>query len=172
MGRIDDKIEMQRKRYKEERLICKHVVAEAYKAGIITRGVRVADPHALLLPGRESNWQNYVAAKSGTFKIKKALPDLEEATRLHPPINTLVKELCSGVTTKGANPKTYHKWVQTIIKEWKERGRSPAGPQLVNKTLIITEGKKGQLFLHYDDSQEKIRFVVSAELFKVRGEKS
>jgi len=163
---------MKKKGRTERRTIYRHVAAEAYKAGIITRGVRVADPHALLLPGRESNWLQYAAQKNRAFKIKRALPDLEEATRLHPPINSLVKELCSDITTKGANPKIYYKWVQSIIKEWKERGRSPAGPQLVNKTLVITEGKKGPLFLHYDGSQEKIRFVVSAELLKVKGEKS
>jgi len=148
---------------KAERLIYLHVSAEAYKAGKITLAVRRADPRALLLPGREATWLHYVAIKGGRYKIKKALPDLEEATRLHPPINALVKELYNGVNTKRANPKTYCMWVRNIMKEWKERGCSPAGPQLVNNTLLLIEGKKGQLFLHYNEPQEKIRYVISAE---------
>jgi len=107
---------------------------------------------------------HYVAIKGGVPRIRKALPDLEEATRLHPPINALVKELYNGVNTKWDNPKTYRMRVRKIMKEWKERGCSPAGPQLVNNTLLLIEGKKGQLFLHYNESQEKIRFVISAEL--------
>jgi len=161
--RLNLKDKMQSKRAKAEKLIYKHVAVEAYKAGIMTLAVRRADPYALLLPGRESKWLRYVGAKGGLFKIKKALPDLEEATRLHPPINALVKELYKDVNFKRDNPRTYHKKVQNIMKEWRERGCPPAGPQLVNNTLILIEGKKGPLFLHCNESQEKIRSVVSAE---------
>jgi len=149
---------------KAERSIYKHVLSEAYKAKKITLAVRKADPRALLLPGREGTWLRYVAAKWGCYQIKKTLPDLEEATRLHPPINTLVKELYKNVNTKRARPEIYCKWVQNVIKEWREQGCPPAGPQLINNTLLLIEGKKGQLFLHYNEPQEKIRFVISAEL--------
>jgi len=154
---------MQSNKVKAEKLIYKHVAVEAYKAGIMTLAVRRADPYALLLPGRESKWLRYVSAKSGSYKIKKALPDLEEVTRLHPPINALAKEEYKDVSFKKDNPKTYHKKVQNIMKEWREQGCPPAGPQLVNNTLILIEGKKGPLFLHCNESREKIRFVISAE---------
>jgi len=161
--RMDNKIKRRLMKAKAERLIYIHASAEAYKAGIITLAVRRADPRALLLPGREAKWLHYVGVKGGKSRIRKALPDLEEATRLHPPINTLVKEVYTDVNFKKDNPKTYHKKVQNIMKEWRERGCPPAGPQLVNNTLILIEGKKGPLFLHCNESQEKIRFVISAE---------
>jgi len=155
---------------KAERSIYLHALREAYKAKKITLAVRKADPRALLLPGRESTWSQYVVAKCTCYRIKKALPDLEEATRLHPPINALVKELYNDVDTRGARPKVYHKWVQRVIKEWKEQGCPPAGPQLINNTLVLIEGKKGQLFLHHNEPQEKIRFIISADLLKIKPE--
>jgi len=153
---------MQSNKVKAEKLIYKHVAVEAYKAGIMTLAVRRADPYALLLPGREYKWLRYARAKDRLF-IKKAQPDLEEATRLHPPINALVKEIYKAVDFKRGNQKTYHKKVKNIMKKWREQGCPPAGPQLVNNTLILTEGKKGPLFLHCNELQEKIRFVISAE---------
>jgi len=165
-----DKRKMGSEKSKAERLIYLHALREAYKAKRITLAVRKADPRALLLPGREKTWLHYATIKSGKYRIKKALPDLEEATRLHPPINALVKELYNGVNTKGAQPKTYCMWVRNIIKEWKERGCSLAGPQLINNTLVLIEGKEGQLFLHRNEPQEKIRFIISADLFKIKPE--
>jgi len=41
----------------------------------------------------------------------------------------------------------------------------------VNNTLLLIEGKKGQLFLHRNEPQEKIRFVVGADLLKAKEEK-
>jgi len=161
--RMDNKIKRRIMKAKAERLIYIHASAEAYKAGIITLAVRSADPRALLLPGREAKWLHYVGIKGGKSRIRKALPDLEEATRLHPPINALVKELHKGVNTERVNPKLYRRRVRRILKKWKEQGRPPAGPQLINNTLLLIEGKKGQLFLHCNESQEKIRFVISAE---------
>jgi len=152
---------------KKEWLIYQHVQKEAYKAGIITLAVRRSDPRALLLPGRESTWWRYIVGKSVTFKIRKRLPDLEESTRLHPPINAIVKNLYQNKDTKGAKPEIYRKWIEHVIKEWKKLGCPQAGPQLVNDTVLLVEGKKGQLFLHCSKPQEKIRFIISADLLKI-----
>jgi len=143
---MNKKRNMWTERSRAERLIYKHASSEAYKAKKITLAVRKADPRALLLPGREGTWLRYVIAKRGCHQIKRTLPDLEEATRLHPPINALVKELYKGVDTKGARPEIYYKWVKNVIKEWNERGCPTAGPQLINDTLILIEGKKDNFF--------------------------
>jgi len=143
---------------------------EAYKAGIITLSVRKSDPRALLLPGRENTWKRYIVGKSITENIRKKLPNLEEATRLHPPINAIVKNLYGTMDTKGAKPQLYKIWVDSVLDEWRKQGSPEAGPQLVNETLVLIEGKRGQLFLHHDESQEKIRFIISADLLRIKTE--
>jgi len=160
------------KKSKAERLIYLHVLREAYKAKIITIAARKADPRALLLPGRENTWWRYVIRKSAVMRINKKLPDIEEATRLHPPINAIVKNLHRNNDTKRAKPTIHRKWVENVMKEWKEQGCPQAGPQLVNDTLLLIKGKKGQLFLHCNAPQEKIRFVVGADLLKIKEERN
>jgi len=39
---------------------------------------------------------------------------------------------------------------------------------LVNETLVLIEGKRGQLFLHRVEPQEKTRFIISADLLKIK----
>jgi len=169
---LQKKFEMRdNQRYKAERLIYRHVLLEAHKAGIITFAIRKIDPRALLLPGRENTWWRYIVAKSRVYKAKKKLPNIEESTRLHPPINAIVKELLRGKKVKCVKPQEHKEWVQKTLKAWKERDCPSAGPQLVNNTLLLIEGKKGQLFLHRNEPQEKIRFVVGADLLKAKEEK-
>jgi len=151
---------------KKEWLIYRHAQREAYKAGIITLSVRKSDPRALLLPGREDTWKRYIAGKSTSKNIRKQLPNLEEATRLHPPINEIVKKLYGTRDTEGTKPELYRKWVNGVLEEWKRQGSPEAGPQLINKTLVLIEGKGGRLFLHHEESQEKIHFIISADLLK------
>jgi len=153
---------------KAERLIYLHALREAYKAGIVSLATRRADPRALLLPGKEVTWLQYVIAKDLAHRIKKALPDLEEITRLHPPINAIVKNLYETRDTKGAKPERYRTWVKDILDEWRKQGSPEAGPQLVNETLVLIEGKRGQLFLHRVEPQEKTRFIISADLLKIK----
>lgn len=112
-----------------------------------------------------------MVAKCTVSAIKKGLPNLDEATRLHPPINAVVRNLHGTRDTKSTKPQLYKIWVNEILEEWRRQGSPEAGPQLINETLVLIEGKKGQLFLHHNESQEKIRFIISAELFKIKNEK-
>jgi len=151
---------------KSEKLIYRHVQREAYKAGMISLVFRRHGPRTILLPGREQNWWFAICARARNNVVRRRIPDIIEATRLHPPINDIAKRIMQDKDTLRADHRDYKLWAQVILKEWREQGCPQAGPQLVGSTLLLIEGKEGQLFLHCNDPQEKIRFVVGADLLK------